>query len=417
MKFKTVAEAFNFYNTKTVAEMEARAAEIKKTIDTDPQADVQAFNIELEGIRQAKENVEKRSQNMGGQQQAAGATFITGMNTAAAGQQATKTFDKATVADTPEYRSAFYKNLLGQKLDDVEARAWKTAKEDVEKRADTFNASTDNVAVIPTSTLNEVVKKARTIGGLIGEVRAFAMPTKIAIPVGTPANKAAWHTEGAEVEGEKVTTDSVIFEGNEIIKIFSLSAKTRTMSISAFESYLTDELTSCVMETIEDSLVNGTGKGQGTGLATGITWNTTNTITAAKSGITYADVVKVLASTKRGYAMGAKWAMNNATLYNVFYGMVDANKRPIFIADPQGDEVGKILGHEVVIDDNIADNEIYFGNFAKYLAYNLPEGIAIEVSRDSSFRKGLIDYRALAIADTQVIVPEAFTKLTVSTAA
>lgn len=410
MKFKTVAEAFNFYNTKTVAEMETRAAEIKKIIDSDPQADVASFNIELEGIRQAKENVETRSRQV---QQTNALNLVTGQQ---AGQTA-KTFEKDTVAGTPEYRSAFYKTLLGRKLTEAEQSAYKTAQADAEKRADVFNASTDNVAVIPTSTLNEVVKKARTIGGLLAEVRAFAMPTKIAIPVGTPANKAAWHTEGAEVEGEKLTTSSVIFEGNEIIKVFSLSAKTRTMSIDAFESYLTDELTDCVMETIEDSLVNGTGEGQGKGLVNGITWNTANTVTAAKSGITYADVVKVLANTKRGYSNGAKWAMNNATLYNVFYGMVDANKRPIFIADPQGDEVGKILGHSVVIDDNIADNDIYFGNFAKYLAYNMPEGIAIEVSRDSSFRKGLIDYRALAIADTQVIVPEAFTKLTVQATA
>lgn len=29
MKFKTIAEAFNFWNTKTIKEIEARAAEIK----------------------------------------------------------------------------------------------------------------------------------------------------------------------------------------------------------------------------------------------------------------------------------------------------------------------------------------------------------------------------------------------------
>jgi len=103
--------------------------------------------------------------------------------------------------------------------------------------------------------------------------------------------------------------------------------------------------------------------------------------------------------------------MNNATLYNVFYGMTDTTERPVFIADPKAEGVGKILGHEIIIDDNIADNVVYFGNFAKYMAYNMPEGIAVEVSRESSFRKGLIDYRALAIADCKPIVTEAFVKL------
>ena len=58
----------------------------------------------------------------------------------------------------------------------------------------------------------------------------------------------------------------------------------------------------------------------------------------------------------------------------------------------------------------MADGEIILGNF-EYLGYNIPEGILIEVSRESSFKSGLIDYRALAIADTKPLVEEAFIKL------
>ena len=189
------------------------------------------------------------------------------------------------------------------------------------------------------------------------------------------------------------------------------------MSISAFEAYLTDELVACVMECIADALVNGDGQtaGQGSGLES-ITWATSgankNHVQIAKTAsFTYAKVVEFVSLLKRGYAQGAKIAMNNATLYNVFYGMLDTAKRPIFIADPKDESIGKILGFPVVIDDNIADDVVYFGNFAKYLAYNLPEGITIEASRESSFKKGVIDYRALAIADSKPIVTEAFVKM------
>ncbi len=89
---------------------------------------------------------------------------------------------------------------------------------------------------------------------------------------------------------------------------------------------------------------------------------------------------------------------------------MDSNKRPIFIQDPKNESIGYILGHEVVIDDNIADGDIYLGN-ANYYGYNIPEGIMIEVSRESSFKSGLIDYRALAVADAKPIVTEAFVKL------
>ena len=118
----------------------------------------------------------------------------------------------------------------------------------------------------------------------------------------------------------------------------------------------------------------------------------------------------MLAKLKRGYSAGAKWAMNNATLYNSIYGIVDTTGRPIFIADPKNENIGYILGKPVIIDDNIADDTIFLGNF-NYLGYNIPEGIVVETSRESSFKYGVIDYRALAIADTKPLVSEAFIKL------
>lgn len=400
--YKTIAEAFNAYRNKTVAELEARAAEIRGIIATDANADVDAFNIELEGIRQAKENAEERSAQNGG----GSFNVITGAATGA------KKFDAETVFDTPEYRSAFLKTMLNKPLSEVERSAFAVGMAQSEKRADAYNTSANSSAVLPTETLNEVVRKARTIGGLLAEARAFNMPTRISIPVGDVHSAAVWHTEGAEVQSEEAKTASVVFDGYEVIKIFSISEKVRRMSVPAFEAYLTDELTACVMECIANALVNGTGSAQGTGLNT-IEWaNGTNAVEiGAGATVAYADVVNLIALMKRGYSAGAKFAMNNATLYRSFYGMVDGNKRPVFIADAQGDKIGKILGFEVVVDDNIADGDVYFGNFKKYLGYNLPEGISIAISRESSFKKGLVDYRAMAIADTKPIVTEAFVKM------
>ena len=403
MKFKSVAEAFNFYRTKSIEEMETRAQAINNTVDTDANADIEALNIELRGIKEAKENAELRSAGTS-------LNLITGMDTAKAGEQVIT----GDVIDSPEYRNAFMKSLLGTELTSAERTAWNKAQ--TEKRADAFSAATDATAVLPTNTLNQVISKARKIGGLLSECRAFTMPTNIAIPVGTPGTKAAWHTEGAAVDSEKVVPATVTFGGHEIMKVFSISAKVRKMSISAFESYLTDELAACVMETIADSIVNGTGANQGTGLEA-ITWTSANSVdVATDKELTYKDVVSAAALLKRGYSAGAKIAMNNATLYTDFYGMTDTTGRPVFIANPKNEGIGKILGFDVVIDDNIADHDIYLGNFAQYMGYNLPQGIAIEASTQSSFKKGLIDYRAMAIADTKPIIEEAFVKITKATA-
>ena len=404
--FKTVQEAFNHYRNASLEEIETRAAQIKGTIENDPNADVTKLNIEIEGLNQAKQNIQDKNNEATEQR-----SFnpITNMNFTRQNE-----VPKENIFGSNEYRSAFFKTMLGQKLSDVEQRTFNRAMEqqDIEHRADSFASSSNSSAVLPEQTLNEVIKKARTQGGLIAHVRNFNMPTKIRIPIGTPTDRAMWHTEGEYVEAEKPDTAFVQFEGNEILKVFSISVKAKTMSISAFESYLVEELTNAVVETIDYALINGTGVNQGEGILTGITWNASNSFDMTGA---YTDFAKALALLKRGYSAGAKFAMSNATLYNTVYSVMDNNNRPIFITDAQNETVGHILGKEVIIDDNIEDGTIILGDF-NYMGYNLPEGVMLEQSRESSFRSGLVDYRAMAIADTRVLVDEAFVKLSTTSA-
>jgi len=405
MTFNTVAEAFNFYRTQSVEDLQKRAAEIANEIDNNADANIDALNTELKGIKEARDNAETRSEAK------KTLSLLEGSN-----MKPQTGLTSENVFESEEYRSAFFKTMLNKKLTDAEKRAFDLGVEVSEKRNDAYNTSSNSGAVLPTHTLNEVIKKARTMGGLLSECRAFNMPTKISIPIGTPSTKASWHTEADPVESENVTVASVAFDGYEIMKVFSISEKVRKMSVSAFESYLIDELKACVLETIDYAVVNGTGSGQGTGLESGITWKKTGTGTneievAAATDLTYNDIVAVVALLPRGYSQGAKWAMNNATLYNYFYTLVDNTDRPIFIADPKSESIGKILGFDIIIDDNIADGKAYLGNFSKYYGYNMPEGIVVESSRESSFKKGVIDYRAMAIADCKPLVTEAFVRL------
>ena len=104
------------------------------------------------------------------------------------------------------------------------------------------------------------------------------------------------------------------FGNYEIIKVLSISASVRKMSVPAFESYLTTELNSNVMATLANGVINGTGSAQGTGLEKGITWNDTNSVTftgSTNTKLAWEDLVKAMSLLKRGYANGAKFAMNN----------------------------------------------------------------------------------------------------------
>ncbi len=310
--------------------------------------------------------------------------------------------------DTPEYRSAFYKSLLGKELTDGETRAMQAAQ--AEKRADAFNPLSNSAAVVPTTTLNEVVKQARGVNGLYHEIRLFSVPNNLSVPVGTPTDAAAWHTEGAAVERKNVTTAAVTFTGRELIKVLSMSAAVKRMEVSAFERYLTDELKSCIADAIGAAIASGTGDGQPTGILSGITWNAGNSISTA--ALTADNLLAAVALLPAGYAGGAKFAMSTATLFGSVYPLKDGIGNYLFTDNERGG-VRRLFGFEIVLDDNIPAGTILFGNF-RYYGVNIPQGVAIEVSRESGFTSGLIDYRALCIADGKPIVPGAFVKLAVA---
>lgn len=319
----------------------------------------------------------------------------------------------STVTDThaaPEYRTAFYKTLMGRKLSDGESRAFAAAQ--AEKRADAFNTLSSSAAVVPTTTLNEIVKQARGVNGLFNEIRLFSVPNNLSVPVGTPGDAAGWHTEGAAVERKDVTTASVTFTGRELIKILSMSAAVRRMDISAFERYITDELKSCIADAIGAAIVNGTGSGQPTGILSGVAWNNKNRIQTA--ALTADNLLAAVALLPAGYAAEAKFAMSAATLFGTVYPLKDGESR-YFFTDPERGGTRRLFGFETVLDDNIPAGTILFGNF-RYYGVNIPQGVAIEASRESGFTSGLIDYRALCIADGKPIVPGAFVKVEVTAA-
>ena len=406
MTFKDKDAAFNHYRTASAEDIETRAAEIGKIIDTDPNADISALNVELDGLKMAKDNLEARSAAQG---KLTGFNPITGKNYS---HKEEKRNDD--IFSSAEYRTAFYKKMLGKPMTDADRNVFSCAQEQaVTERRAALTTGT-NTAVIPTSTLNEVVKKAATQGNILNFVRQFRVPANLAVPVATPEDAAEWHSEGASVEPSAKTPTNVTFNGYELMKVFSLSVAANTMSVPAFESYLSTELTRTIGAALNSGVFNGTGSKQAQGILPGVTWDTTNSATYAADGLKYADVLKLASLLKAGYSAGAVFACSNATLFNRVMAVEDTTGRPIF-TNPVDGGAGRMLGHQVVVDDYIPADTILYGNF-QYYGVNLSQDILLEVSRESSFKQGLIDYRAMAVGDGKPIIPEAFAKLTAAEA-
>src|SRR5699024_10681782 len=153
MEFKTVQDAFNHYRNSSLEEIENRAAQIKGTIDNDPTADITTINIEIEGPNDTKENIKDNQHGKNNMEERKQFNPITGTNFKH------ELVPSEYVFESPEYRTAFYKTMLGQSLTDVEERTFNQAmdQQDAERRADAFNTTTNSAAVSPTQTLNEVI--------------------------------------------------------------------------------------------------------------------------------------------------------------------------------------------------------------------------------------------------------------------
>ena len=104
--------------------------------------------------------------------------------------------------------------------------------------------------------------------------------------------------------------------------------------------------------------------------------------------------------------------MSVATLFGTVYPIKNKDEDFLF-TDTESGGNRRIFGFPVVLDDNIPAGTVLFGNFP-YYGVNIPQGIAVEVSRESGFTSGLVDFRALCIADGKPIVPGAFVKVEVS---
>src|SRR5699024_11027240 len=241
MTFETEQQAFNHYRNESRETIEQRAADIETEIDTNPDADVVTLKVEMTGLKEALENKNDK-ENGDDDMEERNFNPITGTDF-------NQEVPTDNIFESKEYRSAFFKTMLGHELNDVELRTFDQAM--TESRADGFNTTGNSAAVLPTHTLNEVITKARKEGGLLSVVRNFNLTTKISVPIGTPADKAEWHAEGAKVDAEQVETTRIKFGSHEVMKVFSMSISAKKMTIQAFESYLVDELTSTVLEAIE----------------------------------------------------------------------------------------------------------------------------------------------------------------------
>lgn len=378
-----------------IKEIEARLAAIKQEIEERGDA-MKAEEIDaLE--KETKELTEERAGLIAAAEKRNGILD----NIAKGGGVSVRSFGKKEESNadpedpfgTPEYRSAWLKNLRRLPLTDAEKRAY-------------ANASGTGAEVVPTQTANEIISKVKKLAPMLNEVTLLHVKGAVKFVVEGTNNDAAIHTENAAITPAADTLTTVTLSGYEIVKLVQISDTVMTMSIAAFESWIVDMLAEAIARKVEDFFINGTGTSQPKGIDKANTWGATNSVSVgASASLTAANVQTLIGLLNAGYDRNAKFVMSKRTLFTDFMPLQDTSKNHIVTV--QGNSYF-VYGYPVLLSDYVKEHEAFLGDFKKVCA-NLAESINVKNAYDIDTNS--YKYSGIAIFDCQPAIGEAFVKL------
>lgn len=378
-----------------IKEIEARLAAIKKEIEERGDA-MKAEEIDaLE--KETKELTEERTGLIAAAEKRNGILDNIakggGVSVRSFGKKEEDNTDPDDPFGTPEYRSAWLKNLRRLPLTDAEKRAY-------------ANASGTGAEVVPTQTANEIISKVKKLAPMLNEVTLLHVKGAVKFVVEGTNNDAAIHTENAAITPAADTLTTVTLSGYEIVKLVQISNTVMTMSIAAFESWIVDMLAEAIARKVEDFFINGTGTSQPKGIDKANTWGATNSVTVgASASLTAANVQTLIGLLNAGYDRNAKFVMSKRTLFTDFMPLQDNSKNHIVTV--QGNSYF-VYGYPVLLSDYVKEHEAFLGDFKKVCA-NLAESINVKNAYDIDTNS--YKYSGIAIFDCTPAIGEAFVKL------
>ena len=276
-----------------------------------------------------------------------------------------------------EYRSAWVKDLMGKELNTEERAALTSAN-----------------AVIPTGIAEEVYSIVEA-SPLVDAVDVSHITGYVTFPVETAASDAAWVAMGTAATDGTDTLTPITLNAYKLIKTVEITADISAMSVNAFEKWIVARLADKILKAVNNAILNGTGASQPSGIFK-VKNSATGTFT--KAGMTYKDLMKVLAALPTGYAANGTLVMNRALFYGDVLGMTDSNGQKVCVADAQSPAKFNVLGYPVIIDDNCPADKLLFGDLKAY-KFNFASDTEVKPDASVGFRSGSVVWRAMTLAD------------------
>lgn len=381
----------------TIEQIEARLAEIAKLIETASTEEIETLSHEVDGLVAERDALRAAEETR--------AAVRSRVASGAVGTAAAPVIEKKSGkgADSPEYRSAWLKNMAVFRQQDGSEQRLLGDLTAEERAAFTFTTA-NTASVVPTVTLNRIVELVQSMSPLYddatksGMTQGFAVPRHKAITQGDAAATA----EGVANDDEEDEFDLLALTGVEIKKHVEITRKMQWQSVDAFEDWLVEHLSKRIAVAKEKRIIAQLN-------------DTTVGIAAANvmtGGYTDDKVREVLAAIKE---VGTKiWYANSTTIYSGIAGIKDTTKRPLFLNNTTTDDplvAGRIYGGIVKTDENIPDNVAYVGVPRSILANDFE---ALFIARDTNAKTFVTTIGGYSLFDAGLENPLAFVKITFS---
>jgi len=291
------------------------------------------------------------------------------------------------------YKQAFFNTLLGKELTPEQKNAF----------VHTTGLPDAKSLPIPTETLNEIWSLISEEHAITKDIRKIFSKAVIEIPKHTAvvAGAATTVNEGAANADEQNTFTSVTLSGKDFSKTIDISYAALSMTIEAFEAYLKSE----IAEGISGALADDVFAQIDTDIA-----DANKLETAAVGTMTYADIAGAFAKLKGVTNSKVTVYATRATVYNHLATLEDTEGHLIFQPNANAEIQGYLLGAPVKFDDSVAANRLYIGDATK-IPYNVVQDIMVE--QDRNIKTHVVTYSGYARMQGALVVPTAFSRLTV----
>lgn len=304
----------------------------------------------------------------------------------------------AQVLESPEYRTAWAKKLMGipeKDFTEEEKRALgdaitTTDTEFVASAAETQGINNGGL-FIPKSVRSDIMEIITDSSPIYRDVRKLNVAGNIELPYLDEADDAEWYTELKETKNEGQKYANLQLTGWELAKDVEITWKLEQMAVDSFIPFIVEELAAKMGIALVNAIIYGDGVNKPRGI--------TKDLTAIKEGETPIDrIIAAYKSLSKEARRGAKTYISTNVNIDIC-GYKDNNGNYPFL---QGLATNKLTPVEV--DPYLKDDDIISGNMRNYI---LNEVTPVRVDKESKIKPRRIVYGGYAIYDG-VARPEYF---------